>query len=165
MTSAYDPKLITANTVAAIQDIPQVVGVVSYGYSSEIDINKLPYLVHLPGQHAELPQDATANSNVTVYNYPEAKSPFFVIPKHPDFITSSAGVAHSRSLTFLKEKIGGPHFDMVAAWNDHAYYELGERNAAKTLGTMVQEPYVILISTVSYTTRLPNPKQNLRKRY
>ncbi|KAI1942303.1 hypothetical protein LOZ57_005327 [Ophidiomyces ophidiicola] len=116
--------------------------IVTYGPFLPLSISQL---VHLPGPGA---QDST-EPNVKIHKYPETSSPYFIIPKHRDFIASSAAVAHTRTLTFLKSKLGGPVFDLEAIWDEHTYFEFGDRSVARTMGTMVQEPYVNHIPTMT----------------
>jgi carboxymethylenebutenolidase len=44
--------------------------------------------------------------------------------------------------------MGGPFFDLEKIWEEHAFYEFGDRSVEKTMGTMVQEPYVNHVPTV-----------------
>lgn len=44
--------------------------------------------------------------------------------------------------------MNGPYFDLEAIWDEHTYYEFEARDVAKTMSTMVQEPYVNHIPTV-----------------
>ena len=105
---------------------------------------KQPTLMHL-----SVPDDSIeSRALLSVYRYPEASSGF-IVPGHEHFKTSSAGVAHTRSLGFLKKHLQGPYFDLEKIWEEHAYLEFGERSVEKTMATMVQEPYVNHIPTVS----------------
>lgn len=101
-------------------------------------------LVHSSGRG-----DIAKRDNQNVYSYPEAPSAGFIVPGHVDFKASSAGVAHSRSVSFLKKHLDGPYFDLEKIWEEHAFYEFGDRSVEKTMATMVQEPYVNHIPTVS----------------
>lgn len=83
------------------------------------------------------------------YAYSETKSAGFIIPGHPDYRHSSANVAHTRALTFLQKHLGGPYFDLEKIWEEHTEYEFAFRSVARTMGTMVQEPYVNNVPTVS----------------
>jgi len=58
-------------------------------------------------------------------------------------------VAHTRALTFLKKHTGGPYFDLEKVWEKHTFFEFGDRSVEKTMGTMVQEPYVNHVPTVN----------------
>lgn len=123
---------------------------VMYGHNDAVSSSRKGHvLLHLPGSHTnKTSTDANQNANVTIHRYPDAKSASFVIPRHPDFLSSYAAVAHSRTLTFLKQKMGGPYFDLEAIWDEHTYYEFGDRSVEKTMATMVQEPYVNHVPTV-----------------
>lgn len=80
--------------------------------------------------------------------YTDITGPGFIIPGHSDFKLSTAGVAHTRSLGFLKKYLNGPFFDLEKIWDEHTYYEFGDRSVEKTMATMVQEPYVNHVPTV-----------------
>lgn len=45
--------------------------------------------------------------------------------------------------------MGGPYFDLEVIWDEHTYYEFDDRSVECTMATMVQEPYVNHIPTVS----------------
>lgn len=83
-----------------------------------------------------------------VHRYSDVSSPDFIIPGHSNFKISTAGVAHTRILTFLKQHLNGPYFDLESIWDEHTYYEFGDRSVEKTMATMVQEPYVNHVPTV-----------------
>jgi carboxymethylenebutenolidase len=90
----------------------------------------------------------TQGPRQTTHRYADVASPGFIIPGHAEFKISTAGVAHTRSLGFLKKHLGGPYFDLEAIWDEHTYYEFGDRSVDKTMATMVQEPYVNHVPTV-----------------
>ena len=96
-----------------------------------------------------------------VHVYDTAKSPNFVLPGHEHFQVAPAGVAHTRSVGFLRKHLGGPIFDLEAIWDEHTLYEFGERNVEKTMGTMVDEPYVNHVPTVS----CPLPSNTATERF
>ncbi|KAL5355033.1 hypothetical protein BJX96DRAFT_161498 [Aspergillus floccosus] len=103
----------------------------------------IPVVFHLPGKGQPEVQHSA------VYTYPETSSSAFPVPGHDDFKISSAGVAHTRSLTFLKKHMNGPYFDLEKIWDEHTYYEFGDRSVEKTMATMVQEPYVNHVPTLT----------------
>ncbi|CAL3970831.1 unnamed protein product [Diplocarpon coronariae] len=84
-----------------------------------------------------------------LHTYDAAASTNFVLPGHPHYEAGPAGVAHSRSLGFLKKHLGGPHFDLEAIWDEHCLFEFGERSVDKTMATMVEEPYVNHVPTMT----------------
>ncbi|KLU81656.1 hypothetical protein MAPG_00741 [Magnaporthiopsis poae ATCC 64411] len=106
-----------------------------------------PILWHAAGDVAKL-GTASQHGATTVHAYREALSGF-VLPAHANYRGSSATVAHTRTLTFLRPLVGGPFFDLEAIWDEHCFYEFGDRAVAKTMGTMVAEPYVNHIPTIT----------------
>ncbi len=64
------------------------------------------------------------------------------------FHKPSALMAHERSIAALKGAIG-PHYDLSALWDKHCEYEFGTRNVDDTMATMVAEPYVNHIPTMT----------------
>ncbi|KAL4783333.1 hypothetical protein BJX76DRAFT_258881 [Aspergillus varians] len=92
---------------------------------------------------------AQSSDSVEAYSYPEVSSSGFTVPGHADFNISCAGVAHTRSLSFLKKYLGGPYFDLEKIWDEHTYYEFADRSVEKTMATMVQEPYVNHVPTLT----------------
>jgi len=117
---------------------PKFVAAISHG--AALTTSK-PCLAHL---------SSNSNSNVTKsYIYPNVTSSFFPLPGHTDFSYAAEALAHSRSLAFLKPLIGGPYFDLEAVWEEHTSFEFGNRNVENTMATMVQEPYVNHIPTMT----------------
>ncbi|MBO9329806.1 dienelactone hydrolase family protein [Achromobacter xylosoxidans] len=60
----------------------------------------------------------------------------------------SALMAHQRSMAALQRAIG-PEFDYSHLWDKHCEYEFGTRDVAATMATMVAEPYVNHIPTMT----------------
>ena len=102
-----------------------------------------PHLMHQPGK-----AQATQVPGAKIYTYPSVSTPDFIVPSREGFSYSAASVAHSRSLKFVKESLGGPWFDLEAIWDEHTYFEFGDRSVERTMETMVLEPYVNHIPTV-----------------
>ncbi|KAL4880590.1 hypothetical protein BJY04DRAFT_71881 [Aspergillus karnatakaensis] len=105
----------------------------------------LPSLVHFAVSKPETQSPAST----TLYSYPEVASSGFIVPGHVDFIYASAGVSHTRSLGFFKKHLNGPFFDLEKIWDEHTYYEFDDRSVEKTMATMVQEPYVNHVPTLT----------------
>jgi len=129
--------------LTAIESNNLVVGTIFYG--SPASLATEPILVHEAS--GKTPAKVSTGNSI-LYRYPGV-SPLFVIPDHEHFCSNSAAVSHTRSLTFLKEHIGGPKFDIEAIWEEHTAFEFDNRSVANTMGTMVQEPYVNHVPTVS----------------
>ncbi|EAU31023.1 predicted protein [Aspergillus terreus NIH2624] len=83
------------------------------------------------------------------YSYPETDSASFSLPFQPSFHYNAEAISHTRNLTFLKEKMGGPWFDLEQIWDEHTYYEFENRSVEHTMSTMVQEPYVNHVPTLT----------------
>jgi carboxymethylenebutenolidase len=60
----------------------------------------------------------------------------------------AAMMAHSRSLALLRKAMG-PHYDLGALWDRHTMYEFATRDVAATMRTMVPEPYVNHVPTMT----------------
>jgi carboxymethylenebutenolidase len=64
------------------------------------------------------------------------------------FDASAARMAYDRTLNFLVPRVG-PAYDLEALWERHVDYEFTTRDADLTMGTMVAEPYVNHIPTMT----------------
>ncbi|KAK6379086.1 hypothetical protein LTS17_006790 [Exophiala oligosperma] len=106
----------------------------------------LPILCHLSGSATPPPK---SSPGFKIYTYPTSRASNFALPSQADFNGADESVAHTRNLTHLKKFIQGAEFDLEAIWDEHTYYEFADRSAAKTMGTMVQEPYVNHIPTMT----------------
>ena len=82
-----------------------------------------------------------------IYVYPDADHAF-ARPNGEHYHKASALMAHQRSVTALKEDIG-PWYDLSALWDKHCEYEFATRNVDDTMATMVAEPYVNHIPTMT----------------
>ena len=84
---------------------------------------------------------------MTNFVYADQKRRFFDF-NSDNFDKPSASIAYSRTLGFLKRKIG-PIYDLQELWEQHTMFEFSERNVDKTMKTMVSEPYVNHIPTMT----------------
>ncbi|KAF5393980.1 hypothetical protein D9757_000337 [Collybiopsis confluens] len=82
-----------------------------------------------------------------IYLPPDVSIP--QIEHSADYVPGEAALAHSRALVFLRKILGGPIFDLEAIWEEHTYFEFNLRSVAKTMGTMVAEPYVNHVPTMT----------------
>lgn len=99
---------------------------------------------------------------VRVYSYPlVSKSPPFPFSIQPPvsvnvndkqsvdpYLRSASNLSLTRTLELLKAHLG-PHFNLERLWEKHTYYEFIERNALKTMSTMVTTPYVNHVPTMT----------------
>jgi carboxymethylenebutenolidase len=72
----------------------------------------------------------------------------FARPLGAHYHKQSSNLAHQRSLTTIKSAIG-PNFDLSALWDKHCEYEFESRDVDATMATMVSEPYVNHIPTMT----------------
>ncbi|KAI0016580.1 carboxymethylenebutenolidase [Xylariomycetidae sp. FL0641] len=92
---------------------------------------------------------AGSSRDIRKYHYASAASASFAVPGTADFDYNAAGLAHSRTLAFLKPRLGGPYFDLEAIWDEHTAYEFETRSVARTMATMVDAPYVNHVPTMT----------------
>lgn len=133
----------SATILDAIRTHPGIVALVFYG-CCPVGESPVPVLVHLPGSGST----PRAANSMTIHSYPAAAG-FFTVPAHPDYRASAAAVSHTRSLSFLKPLMEGPYFDLEAIWDEHTRYEFADRSVEDTMATMVEEPYVNHVPTLT----------------
>ena len=104
----------------------------------------IPVTVHLAG--GEAPPTAETR-RVEIFTYPDTR-PGFSDKQSVHYNKPAASMAHSRSVATLRRALG-PHYDLSALWERHTYYEFGERDVPKTMATMVAEPYVNHVPTMT----------------
>lgn len=122
-------------------------------YIDDEDLDTLAYcgspvLSHIAGKARTLPSSVESSSFVK-YRYQDVNSRRFVSPAHEHFHYNTESVSHTRNLDFLKPHMGGPYFDLERIWDEHTHYEFTDRSVEYTMSTMVQEPYVNHVPTVS----------------
>lgn len=84
--------------------------------------------------------------NFKVYTYPEAGHAFS--RSGPTFVKTAAMPAHTRTLELLRKTIG-PDYDLSALADHHFYLEFGARDPEATMRTMVPQPYVNHVPTMT----------------
>src|SRR4030095_1558680 len=72
----------------------------------------------------------------------------FAAPERASFNKPASLMAHSRSIALFR-KVIGPHFDLSSLWEKHTELEFAARSAEATMETMVPEPYVNHIPTMT----------------
>ena len=132
--------------VAAVAFTGKIMGASHSGQFSK----EAPLMIHGSGN----PISDLLRSSDAIYSYSTA-STNFILPGHEHYDARSAGIAHTRSLGFLKKHLGGPIFNLEAIWDEHTLFEFGERNVEKTMSTMVEEPYVNHVPTVRICQNWP----------
>jgi carboxymethylenebutenolidase len=146
-----------AYLTATRTNIDAAVGYYGVGIEASLDeaVNlHCPLVLHFAECDKFVPEAARiaiaeglAGRNVRIYTYPGADHGFNC-DERPAFDKAAALMAHSRSIALFREAIG-PHFDLSALWERHTYLEFGARDAAATMRTMVAQPYVNHIPTMT----------------
>lgn len=159
MASVYGT--IGFNDIAsAITADPRITSCIFYGPFKHTwaKDTSVPVLAHIPGP---APKPAEREANIQIFGaepvnlkshyYPNLKTLdcSFALPQCAGFNPAAASVAHTRSLTFLKPLVGGPYFDLEAIWEEHTKYEFEDRSVEKTMATMVDQPYVNHVPTLT----------------
>ncbi|KAK4688132.1 hypothetical protein P7C73_g1984, partial [Tremellales sp. Uapishka_1] len=83
------------------------------------------------------------------YMYGDQSDHFFTFPGGEGYNHHHADISHARSLSWIKKKMNGPWFDLEAIWDEHTGYEFFTRSVANTMGTMVAQPYVNHVPTIT----------------
>jgi carboxymethylenebutenolidase len=84
---------------------------------------------------------------IEFYTYPGCDHAF-AAPERTSYNAPATLMAHSRSIALFR-KVMGPNYDLSALWDKHTELEFGVRSAEQTMGTMVAEPYVNHIPTMT----------------
>lgn len=84
---------------------------------------------------------------VELYLYPGVDHAF-ARPASEHYHKPSALMAHQRSVAAFRKAMG-PRYDLSALWDKHCEYEFSTRNVDDTMATMVAEPYVNHIPTLT----------------
>ncbi|MDM1758242.1 MULTISPECIES: dienelactone hydrolase family protein [unclassified Acinetobacter] len=82
-----------------------------------------------------------------VYVYPQVDHAF-ARPRSEHFDKTAAQIAHERTVAALRKTIG-PDYDLAALWEEHIRHEFDTRDVPATMATMVAEPYVNHIPTMT----------------
>jgi carboxymethylenebutenolidase len=86
-------------------------------------------------------------ADIEIYVYPGVDHAFSR-KGGSNFDKPAAMMAHSRSIALFR-KVLGPVFNLSALWEQHCYYEFATRDVDATMATMVAEPYVNHVPTMT----------------
>jgi carboxymethylenebutenolidase len=111
-----------------------------------------PVTAHLAGDaasdvRARFERFASGHPRRRVYFY-DGVSPGFADPFQPCFDRHAAAVAHSRTLAAIRPTIG-PHYDLARLFQEHLKHEFVTHDPDATMATMVAEPYVNHVPTLT----------------
>lgn len=130
-------------------------GVGLENYLKEMPSIGVPCVLHLAELDTKVPADAreaietpvAAHANVTTFTYAGCGHAF-ANPVRDSFDKSAAMMAYSRTLAVLRSEMG-PVYDLSCLWDRHTEYEFATRDVDATMATMVDEPYVNHIPTMT----------------
>ncbi|KAL4897632.1 hypothetical protein BDV59DRAFT_197910 [Aspergillus ambiguus] len=144
---AYDPNLWAKATLSkSFGEIKVAAVYSSASEASSLASTPVPILQHLAGVASSKLQ---RTPDLFQYAYEDMTTSNFAIPSSEKFHCGNEAVSHTRNLTFLKKHMNGPYFDLEAIWDEHTYFEFDHRSVEHTMSTMVQEPYVNHIPTIT----------------
>ena len=83
---------------------------------------------------------------VRIYDYADVGHAFGAGGR--EAVAPAAALAYSRTLAALRAAIG-PYYDLAAIWDEHLRHEFETRDVPATMATMVDEPYVNHIPTMT----------------
>jgi carboxymethylenebutenolidase len=114
-----------------------------------------PMVFHCPELDKYLPPEGVAKlraafkdrPEIEIYGYPGADHGFYNKDR-PVYHKPSVSMAHTRTIAALRRAMG-PHYDLSALWDKHCEYEFITRDVDATMATMVKEPYVNHIPTMT----------------
>ncbi len=92
-------------------------------------------------------QAFAARPDIEIYVYPGVDHAFSR-QGGANFDKPAAMMAHSRSIALFRKALG-PQFNLSALWDMHCYHEFATRDVAATMATMVAEPYVNHVPTMT----------------
>ncbi len=114
-----------------------------------------PLTLHFAGEDQFCPPETREaiykkledRKGVSLYLY-EGQDHAFATPGREHFDKPSTMMAYSRSLATLRNVLG-PIYDLEQLWDMHCYHEFATRDVDATMATMVAEPYVNHIPTMT----------------
>lgn len=131
-----------------------------YGVGIEQHLDELgdtntPVLLHIGETDAVVPPEArdalvafaSTQPHVSAHVYPGCGHGF-AGPTRDNYDKPATMMAYSRTLALLRGRMG-PVFDLSALWDKHCEYEFATRDVDATMATMVAEPYVNHIPTMT----------------
>ncbi|SAL00754.1 dienelactone hydrolase family protein [Caballeronia calidae] len=118
---------------------------------ADIPTIRCPMVFHFSGEGVPMQREVEAafagKPHIERYVYP-GTVPGFIVSGSEHFDKPAALMAYSRTLAMLR-KVLGPIFDLDHLWEQHCYFEFGTRDVDAVMPTMVAEPYVNHVPTMT----------------
>jgi predicted ester cyclase len=126
--------------------MPKLVGVVAYypGHAPRSNTD-FPLTLHV---QIHLAASQKWGTRFPSYRY-ENTEPGFAEHDLDEFDKIGAALAWTRTLTLLRNAFGIDSPDLEAIWDNHTRLEFAEKDADKTMATMVPQPYVNHVPTMT----------------
>ena len=130
-------------------------GVGLEAHVDEVDQITCPIVFHFAELDSYAPQEArdqvqtafAGKAGASFYTYVGCDHAF-ARDEGEHFDKLAASMANDRTLGLFR-KVLGPAYDLSALWDQHCYHEFATRNVPDTMATMVAEPYVNHIPTMT----------------
>jgi carboxymethylenebutenolidase len=90
----------------------------------------------------------TGRNDIKLHVYPGVDHGFAAQERSSSFNKPAAMIAYSRSLGLLRKSLG-PDYDLSALWDKHMEHEFATRDLEANMKTMVAEPYVNDVPTLT----------------
>ena len=143
---------------AARYDVQCAISYYGVGIETHLDEVKLitcPLVLHFAEEDKFSPPETVStirrafsgHKNVKTYTYPGIDHAF-ALPESPSYNKPAASMAYSRSFAVLQRAMG-PEFDLSALWDRHLECEFVDRDVESNMQTMVAQPYVNSIPTMT----------------
>jgi len=124
-------------------------------HAAEAPSIRCPIMLHWGAEDAAITASAraavrtalAASDRAETYVYAGAGHGFNC-DRRPSFHSFAASLAHSRTLGLMRSLIG-PRYDLSELWERHTACEFADHDADATMRTMVAEPYVYHIPTMT----------------
>jgi len=116
---------------------------------------RCPMMFHFAGDDAFCPPETrerimaafAGRPGAECYVYPDCDHAF-ATPERPQYDKPAALMAYSRTMAMLR-RVLGPIYDLDTLWERHCYYEFATRDVDAVMPTMVAEPYVNHVPTMT----------------
>jgi carboxymethylenebutenolidase len=124
-------------------------------FLDEVPSIRCPMAFHFAGNDALCPKPTreaiqsvlSTHAAIEQYVYQDCDHAF-ATPERVHFDKPAATMAYSRTIALLR-KVMGPVYDLNTLWDLHCYYEFATRDVDAILPTMVTEPYVNHVPTMT----------------
>lgn len=116
---------------------------------------KCPIMFHYGEKDVAIPASAREATRKALAGHDHAEFYVYADAQHgfncdarASYHPFASQLARSRSIGLLRNTIG-PRYDLSALWDGHSYYEFVAHEADETMKTMVAEPYVNHVPTLT----------------